>query len=138
MRISTRPSSVIPYNQVRAYPRRPIGSVWAGLTCLVLFRHQENAEALLVSDDGDPVGAVWVPKAMLTIDGTDRGRFLVVTLPRNLAAQKRLSLRLLDWSRFAPGEAELLAEAVASATRTRNRLLGHRQPLPFPGRNAFA
>jgi hypothetical protein len=59
------------------------------LTCLMLFKHRRATE-LLVSDDNDAVGAVWIPKALMSIASPDRGRFLVVTLSGNLARTKGL------------------------------------------------
>ena len=123
----------------RSYARRRVHSVTSSFTCLVLVKHDECDGQIFVSDDGDAVGAIWIAKAPLLIDPKDRGPFLVVTITHQLATQKRLSaLSLLDWDRYTPSERALLKDAVETARRTRSRLSGYEEPLPFPGRNAFA
>lgn len=122
----------------RSHARRPLASFWAGLTCLVLVRHQETEKALFVSDDDDVIGAVWVPKAMLVVDPKDRGPFVVATMSLNFAREKRLQLRFIDPERFCDVKRDMLKDAVSTAARTRLRLAGHQDALPFPGRNAFA
>lgn len=127
----------LPQSQ-RSFPRRRVRAVFDSLTCLVLFKHGENETQLFVSDDGDAIGAVWIHKAPLLVDPRDRGPFLVVTLPRTLAQQKGLSLCLIDRERFTREERADLEDAVATAARSRKRMSGREEPLPFPGRNAFA
>lgn len=143
MRKSTATSTVVPFQPAasQSFGRRPIAPVPGHLTCLVLVQHQANDTdtELFVSDNGDPVGAVWVPKAMLDLDGTDRGKFLVATVSQAFANQKRLYPRFIDRARFTPEEAAQLNDASALAARTRNRLRGHRSPMSWSGgRNVFA
>lgn len=138
MRPLSEISAPIIRSTVRSYDRRPVRSAQSSFTCLVLVRHAENEGQILVSDDGDAVGAIWIPKAPLLIDPKDRGPFLVVTLTHHLATQKRLKVALLDWDRYTPSERLMLKDAVEVARRTRSRLSGFEEPLPFPGRNAFA
>lgn len=132
-------ASFHPINRaVRTFHRRPLASFAGQITCLMLFRHQETETDIFVSDDGDAVGAVWIPKALVTMERRDRGPFMVVTLSQRLADQHRLFTPIIDRERYAPHERELLNDAIASAQRTRRRLNGFVDPLPFPGRNAFA
>lgn len=132
-------ASIVPFRTAAtSFDRRPLPRFFGQLTCIVLVKHQERDKALFVSDDGDVVGGVWLPKAMLVIDAKDRGPFLVVTISQAFAAQKRLSLRFIDPRQFCDTERDMLAEAVATAARTRLRLRGFQQPLAYPGRNAFA
>ena len=138
MRPLSEISAPIIRSTVRSYDRRPVRSAQSSFTCLVLVRHAENEGQILVSDDGDAVGAIWIPKAPLLIDPKDRGPFLVVTLTHHLATQKRQKVALLDWDRYTPSERLMLKDAVEVARRTRSRLSGFEEPLPFPGRNAFA
>jgi hypothetical protein len=123
----------------RSFDRRPVASFFAGLTCLVLVRHDEKEKALLVSDDGDAVGAVWVPKAMLTLSPGDRGKFLVATVSKAFAGQKKLFGRFIDPERFLPEEVQQLTEAESLAARTRQGLRGDRAPMSWNhGRYVFA
>lgn len=139
MRPLSEISAPIIRSTVRSYDRRPVRSAQSSFTCLVLVKHAESEGQILVSDDGDAVGAIWIPKAPLLIDPKDRGAFLVVTLTHQLATQKRLSaLSILDWDRYTPSERAMLKDAVETARRTRSRLSGYEEPLPFPGRNAWA
>jgi len=136
----TAQSIIIPFSpsRPRSFPRRPLTSFMGHVTCLMLFRHDETDTDLLVSDDGDAVGAVWLPKAMLSIDRADRGRFLVVTIAQRVAHQHHLSTPIIDRARFTAEERADLEDAITVAARARKRLGGREEPLPFPGRNAFA
>lgn len=138
MRPLSEISAPIIRSTVRSYDRRPVRSAQSSFTCLVLVKHDESDGQIFVSDDGDAVGAVWIPKAPLLIDPKDRGPFLVVTLTHQLASQKRLKVALLDWDRYTPDERVMLKDAVEVARRTRSRLSGFEDALPYPGRNAFA
>jgi hypothetical protein len=139
MRTAPSTSTIVPFPSAsRSFGRRPLKSYFGQLTCLVLVRHAETEKALFVSDDGDKVGAVWVPRALLSIDGINRGPFLVATMSQQFATQKHLQVRFIDPQKHLAHEAELLAEAISVAARTRLRLRGSQQPLPFPGRNAWA
>jgi hypothetical protein len=122
----------------RTFGRRPLSSIVGHLTCLMLFKHAEQDAMILVSDDNDAVGAVWLPKAMLSIASPDRGRFLVVTLSAKLARDKGLSTPIIDREGFAPDERAQLNDAIAAAARSRKRLNGYQEPMAYPGRNAFA
>lgn len=138
MRPLSEISAPIIRSTVRSYDRRPVRSAQSSFTCLVLVKHAESEGQILVSDDGDAVGAIWIPKAPLLIDPKDRGPFLVVTLTHQLASQKSLRVALLDWDRYSDSERADLKDAVEVARRTRSRLSGFEDVLPFPGRNAFA
>lgn len=132
-------ANIIPIPHAKhPFARRPLAAYAGRVTCLMLFRHQENEREIFVSDDRDATGAVWIPKALVTIERTDRGPYLVVTLSQTLADRHRLSTPIIDFERYAPHERALLKDAIASAQRTRRRLNGFVDPLPFPGRNAFA
>lgn len=128
-----------PASAGRSYPRRPLKSFAGSLTCLVLVKHQETDKALFVSDDASPVGAIWIPKALISIDRADRGRFLVATMSQAFARQKRLTSRFIDSTTLTAEEAAQLADAVGTAARARNRLRNHHQPMGWSGgRNVFA
>ena len=126
--------------EARSFGRRPLSSFSDGLTALVLIKHRQNeaGTALLVSDDADPVGAVWMPKAMLVIDPTDRGRILVATMSKAFAAQKGLRISLFNPAYLLPGEADVLTEAEATAAIARNRMRGHRSFSRCNSRNHYA
>jgi hypothetical protein len=141
MRKSPVSSTVTPFPvpSSRSHDRRPLASFFGHLTCLVLVKHHATDKALFVSDDGDAVGAVWAPRAMLSIDPADRGKYLVATLSQAFAAQKRLEVRFIDHDRLTPEESAQLGQAQELAKRTRQRLNGSRAPMAWSGgRNAFA
>jgi hypothetical protein len=141
MRNPATTSTIVPFPAAsRSFGRRPLPSFFAGLTCLVLIVHQENEAktALFVSDDGDAVGAVWVPRAMLVVDPVDRGRIMVATLSQALANQKGLRPNLVDAAHLRDGEAELLTNAEAVAARTRNSMRGYRTFNRCNGRDYYA
>jgi len=122
-----------------SFPRRALAPIPGNLTCLVLIKHHETDKALKVSDDGDASKAVWLPRSMLIIEPGDRGEFIVATLPKLIADRKRLYPRSIDHrSEWGEARLRLLVEAQSLAARNRNRLRSYRDPLPFPGRNAFA
>jgi hypothetical protein len=125
----------------RCYDRRPLPRSFAAFTCVVLIKHQESKskKALFVSTDGDAVGAVWVPKAMLGIDPVDRGRFIVATLSKAFAGEKRLDVGHVSHDRLTPQESAQLHAAEELAKRTRQRMNGYRSStLSHFGRNEFA
>jgi hypothetical protein len=144
MRKSPAPSTVVPFTPgvSRSYDRRPLPKVFVEFTCIVLVKHHETAKAVLVSTAGDAVGAVWVPKAMLGLDKTDRGRFLVATVSKAFAGQKRLDVGhlKLEWTdQLTPEERTQLKSAEELARRTRQRFNGYRpSTLSHFGRNEFA
>jgi hypothetical protein len=129
IQITPRPAS---------YGRRPIHPAYAGVTCLVLIQHSESEKALFVSDNGDRSKAVWVPKAMVSIDRASRLGFLVATTSKRFAEQKNLHPRFIDPEGFSEEITAALWEAAARAAKKRNQLRNHHEPLPYPGRNAFA
>lgn len=140
MRAVSNPS-IIPFpSQPRSFGRRPILPPYRGVTCLVLVRHGESKSKLawLVSDTGVASKAVWIPKAMVTIEMPSERGILVASMSKAFAEQKNLHPRFIDPSIFNQATADVLREANARAARKRNFYRGHRQPLPFPGRNAFA
>lgn len=123
---------------VRTFGRRQARPT-SGMTCIVLFLHDESASQLYISDDGDATSAVWINRAPVYVEPKDRGRFLVVTMPEHMLREKHLSpYSILDYDRYTPDERVMLKDAVESAGRARKRLSGYRDPLPYPGRNAFA
>ncbi|KRR25950.1 hypothetical protein [Bradyrhizobium retamae] len=134
----TSPATSIIPSGARSFGRRPLKSFAGHVTCLMLFRHDETDTDVLVSDDGDAGGAVWLPKALLSIDRADRSRFLVVTLSQRTAHQHQLSTRIIDRTRFTHEERADLEDAITTAARARKRLSGREDARPFPGRNAFA
>ncbi len=141
MRKSPLFATVLPFPAAspRTFGRRPLASVVGHLTCLMLFKHAEQGAMIHVSDDNDAVGAVWLPKAMLSIASPDRGRFLVVTLSTKLARDKGLGSPIIDRDGFSPDEIAQLNDAITAAKRTRDRLSGHVQPMGWSGgRNVFA
>ena len=123
-----------------SYPRRTLAPIPGNLTCLVLIRHMASQKAVKVSDNGDQSKAVWCPRSMLMLDPADRGIFLVATLPKFVAEKNNLHPRFIDAEKLGLTiqQAVQLAEAESLAARKRNQLRKYRDPLPFPGRNAFA
>lgn len=90
-----KPSNVVAFppraaSRPNSYPRRTLAPIPGNLTCLVLIKHAETEKALLVSDNGDPSKARWVPKSMLMIEPGDRGEFIVATMPKLIAEQRGL------------------------------------------------
>lgn len=59
------------------------------LTDLTLQLHVETAKAILVSDDGDPDNAVWLPKSQIEFE-KKKGNLVEVTMPQWLAEEKEL------------------------------------------------
>lgn len=139
MRKSPLFADVVPFPAApRSFGRRPLASVWRGLTCIVLVRHGSTDKAIKVSDTGDATKAVWIPKAMVTIEQpSDRG-ILVASMSKAFAEQKGLHPRFIDPAQFNQATAEALADAEARAARKRNFYRGARQPLAYPGRNMWA
>lgn len=63
----------------------------ADLIDLELMIHHQTAAAVLVSNDGDPKKAVWLPKAPVEFDEPIRiGKAQIVTMPQHLAEQRGL------------------------------------------------
>jgi hypothetical protein len=139
-RTVSEPANLIPFPARVSYGRRPILPSYRGVTCLVFVRHGESrsGKAILVSDTGERHKAVWIPKAMVTIEQPSERGILVATMSKTFAEQKNLHPRFIDPAQFNAATAEVLCEAVARAARKRNFYRGHQQALPYPGRNAFA
>jgi len=139
MRVSPTRSTVIPFrNLPRSFERRrPLASLAGHVTCLMLFLHAETDTHIQVSEDDDAVGAVWLSKALLTINRS-YGRFLVVTLSQKLADQHRFSTPILDRQPYTSEERADLKAAIEIAYRERVRFSGRQDRLPYMGRNAFA
>jgi hypothetical protein len=141
MRTAFATSSIdlLPHSQ-RSFPRRRVRAVYDSLTCLVVIAHQETPTEIFVSDDGDAIGAVWLPKGPILIDPRDRGRFKVITLTRTMAQLNGLAPCILDWDRYTPAERVLLKDAVETAKRSRERMSGQssNRPTWSGGRNVYA
>ena len=135
VRLPQRPSS---------FPRRSLAPIPGNMTCLVLVKHGETDNELLVSDGGSmSTKAEWVPKSMLILDPAAPGKtFLVATLMKNVADQKRLSpYAFIDPQSCLWNEQQLseLEAAKSLAARNRNRLRNHHgATLGHFGRNQFA
>lgn len=141
MSISPRSSSVVHLNaRPRFSARRPLKSYAGHITALMLFRHQETATDIFLSRNDDVLDAVWLPKALLSIDKTDRGRFLVVTLSQRTAFMNRLTTCIIDRDSYKPEERAQLEEAITTAARARARLNGENgnRPTWSGGRNVYA
>jgi hypothetical protein len=99
------------------------------MTALVLVRHGETAKAILVSDCGVSAKAVWVPKAMVTIEQpTSQRGILVATMSKSFAEAKNLHPRFIDPTLFNQATREVLDRAIARAAQKRNFYRGHRSP----------
>lgn len=117
--------------------RRPRAN--AGLTCLALVVHDRTDRALFVSDNADVACAKWCPKVMLSIEERDASYgFIVATMASAFAQQKGLWPRLVDRTGWSAERIAALAATEQRAAEKRLQYRGFRQPLPFPGRNAFA
>lgn len=139
MRKSPQSSTVVPFPAApRAFGRRPILPSYRGVTCLVLVRHGQTEKAFLVSDTGDYSKAVWIPKAIVTIEQPSERGILVVTISKTFAEQKNLHPRFIDPAQFNQATADVLADAVARAARKRNFYRGHREGSRHLNQNAFA
>lgn len=123
----------------RGFGRRAVMPASPGITALVLVRHGETPKALLVSDCADQSKAVWVPKAMVTIEQPSERGILVATMSKAFAAQKNLHERFIDPALFNQATREVLDRAVARAARKRNFYRGHRTPFArHDSQNQFA
>jgi hypothetical protein len=130
---------VVPFPARTSFGRRPILPSYRGVTCLVLVRHGQTEKAILVSDTGDRSKAVWIPKAMVTIEQPAERGILVATISKTFAEQKNLHPRFIDPALFNQATAEVLRDAVARAARKRNFYRGHRTPNGrHINQNAFA
>lgn len=112
----------------RGFGRRAVMPTSPGMTALVLVRHGQTAKAILVSDCGIYAKAVWVPKAMMTIEVPSERGILVATMSKSFAEAKNLHPRFIDPELFNQATREVLDRAVARAARKRNFYRGHRMP----------
>jgi hypothetical protein len=112
----------------RGFGRRAVMPASPGITALVLVRHGETAKAILVSDCGIYAEAVWVPKAMVTIEQPSERGILVATMSKAFAEAKNLHPRFIDPALFNQATREVLDRAVARAATKRNFYRGHRAP----------
>lgn len=113
----------------RGFGRRAVMPASPGITALVLCLHGETPKALLVSDCADQSKAVWVPKAMVTIEEpTSQRGILVATMSKAFAAQKNLHERFIDPTLFNEVTRAVLDRAIARAAEKRNSYRGHRSP----------
>ena len=129
MRTLLHSSNIIYVGRPRGSDRRQVTPSSPGVTCLTLVRHGETAKAILVSDCGIYAKAVWVPKAMVTIEkpSSERG-ILVATMSKAFAEKKNLHQRFIDPTLFNEATREVLDRAVARAATKRNSYRGHRSP----------
>lgn len=119
--------------------RRAVMPSSPGITALVLVVHGRRETALLVSDCGIYGKAVWVPKAMLTIEQPSERGVLVATMSKAFAEKKNLHPRFIDPDLFNQATREVLDRAVARAAKKRNAYRGHRSPhARHDTQNAFA
>ncbi|UFW75154.1 hypothetical protein [Bradyrhizobium sp. WU425] len=112
----------------RGFGRRAVVPTSPGMTALVLVRHSETAKAFLVSDCGIAAKAVWVPKAMMTIEQPSERGILIATMSNSFAEAKNLHPRFIDPTLFNQATREVLDRAVARAATKRNFYRGHRSP----------
>lgn len=127
----------------RSYARRRRDRVTSGLTVLCLFKHDESATEIFVSHNDDPLAAVWISKQPLPIDPRFSGRFVVVTLTKQMAQEKSLAVfPILDFDKYLPEERKQLQAAIDAAWRARTR---HRSAAGYTtssmghmGRNSWA
>lgn len=138
MRIATSSTTVIQISRSASFGRRQLAPVMPAVTCLALVRHRETEKALLVSDCADETRAVWCPKVLLQFDRVSPDGFIVATMAKRFAERKGLCTRFIDTEGWAESRIIALRDAEGAAARKRNQLAGHRDPLPRPGRNAFA
>ncbi|EJN11798.1 hypothetical protein PMI42_04811 [Bradyrhizobium sp. YR681] len=122
----------------RGCGRRAVLATSPGRTALVLVRHGQTEKALLVSDCGIYSRALWVPKAMLTIEAFDRS-ILVATMSKTFAAQKSLRERFINPDLFNQATRDVLDEAIKRAAAKRNGYRGYRAAhARHDSRNQFA
>ncbi|WP_375782865.1 hypothetical protein ACE10Z_23410 [Bradyrhizobium sp. Pha-3] len=119
--------------------RRRLRPANLGLTCLALVKHDETERALLVSDNGDVSRSVWCLKVMLSIEPCAAPfGFIVATMTSQFAQQKSLWPRFVDRAGWSDDKIAALVCVERLAAEKRLQYRGFKQPLPFPGRNAFA
>lgn len=103
---------IIETTRARPHDRRPVRAVFDSLICLCLFKHDETETQLYVSHNDDPLCAVWIRKQPVLIDPRFPGKFVVITLTRQLAQEKSLAtFPILDFDRYTPDERKQLQAA---------------------------
>lgn len=127
MRTLLRSSNIVFVGRPRGSDRRAVTPRQPGVTALVLIRHGQTAKAILVSDCGIYAKAVWVPKAMVTIEQPSERGILVATMSKAFAEAKNLHPRFIDPTLFNQATREVLDRAVARAAAKRNFYRGHRE-----------
>jgi len=138
-KLSEVTATIVPISHLaRPYARRQIRSAQNSLTVLTLVKHDESAGQIQVSDDGDAASAVWLSRGPIMIDARDFGRFVVVTMPEQLARQKNLKVyKFWEFDRLIPDERALLRAAIEAAGNSRRRLMyGGRRPALHPNATA--
>jgi len=139
MRAASQSSpTLVGFSWPPSYGRRTLTPTLSAVTCLALCVHHETEKALLVSDCADQVRAVWCPKSLLSLDPNLSGEFIVATMAKRLAEQKNLHPRAIDTEGWLESRIVALSDAQGRAARKRNQYRNHHEPLPYPGRNAFA
>lgn len=138
MRNAPQPTVTIGFSWPPSYGRRNLTPTRPDVTCLALCVHLETEKALLVSDKADRACAVWCPKSLLSLDPSLSGEFIVATMSKRLAEQKNLHPRAIDTEGWIESRIITLSDAQGRAARKRNQYRNHHEPLPYPGRNAFA
>lgn len=126
MRIAYSNPEWRPPGRPSTFHRRQILPSYAGVTCIALVVHDERPKALLVSDSGDRTKAVWIPRAMVSIEEPRALCFIVATMSKRFAEMKALFPRFIDPKQFPEGAREALFDAVVHAARKRNLYRGHR------------
>jgi hypothetical protein len=137
MRKALATTNVVYLRRSPCYDRRPVGRIAHDLTCLSLCVHHETEKAFLVSDCVDIKRAVWCPKALLTLDPSFHGEFIVATMSKRLAEQKGLWPRAIHILGWPESRVIALVDAERAAARKRNHLRGHIGQLGYT-RNVFA
>lgn len=131
--------TIVRRNIQPTFGRRLIAPIDRGVTCLALVRHAETANALKVSDTGDARTAVWIPKAMLTIDPPSTMGIMVATMSKSFAEARNLHPRTIRTEGFTETMIAAVREAETRAARKRNQYRGHRSPgSRHVNQNAFA
>lgn len=138
MRNALQPATPVDFGWPPSYGRRRLTASLPAVTCLALCVHHQTEKALLVSDCADQARAVWCPKSLLSLDPNVSGEFIVATMAKRLAEQKNLHPRAIDTEGWIESRIIALSDAQGRAARKRNQYRNHQQPLPYPGRNAFA
>lgn len=144
-KLSTITTPIIRDVRPLSYPRRSVRAVYDSLVCLALFKHDETETQIYVSHNDDPLCAVWIRKQPLLIDPRFSGRFVVITITKQLAQEKglpQLGGGIFDFDKYLPEERAQLRAALEAAYRARTRqraAAGYTQSsMGSAGRNSYA